>query len=100
MLICRDRPKSLHVGPYQGENRVAFTDALVLVVLGDDVLGEMAGEYLQHQPVHGALGRGDLDQHIATIRAQLADTEHYSNDLTKPDIKALKTRCDAEKAAA
>jgi hypothetical protein len=32
--------------------------------------------------------------------AQLADTQRYSSDLTNPDIKALKTKCDAEKAAA
>jgi hypothetical protein len=32
--------------------------------------------------------------------AQLADTQRYSNDLTDPDIKALKAKCDAEKAAA
>ncbi len=35
-----------------------------------------------------------------TTCAQLADTRRYSNDLTDPDIKALKTRCDAERAAA
>lgn len=37
---------------------------------------------------------------IPTTCVQLADTKHYSNDTTNPDIKALKTRCDAEKAAA
>lgn len=37
---------------------------------------------------------------MPTTCAQLADTQRYSNDLAKPDIKALKTRCDAEKAAA
>ena len=31
---------------------------------------------------------------------QLEDTARYSNDLTVPDIKALKTKCDAEKSAA
>lgn len=31
---------------------------------------------------------------------QLEDTARYSNDLTVPAIKALKTRCDAEKNAA
>lgn len=35
-----------------------------------------------------------------TTCAQLADSRRYSNDLTDPDIKALKARCDAEKAAA
>lgn len=35
-----------------------------------------------------------------TTCAQLADTTRYSNDVTDPDIKALKTRCDAEKKAA
>ena len=35
-----------------------------------------------------------------TTCAQLADTQRYSSDLTNPDIKALKTKCDAEKAAA
>ena len=28
---------------------------------------------------------------------QLADSQRYSSDLADPDIKALKTRCDAEK---
>jgi hypothetical protein len=37
---------------------------------------------------------------VPTTCVQLADTEHYSNDIKNPDIKALKTRCDAEKAAA
>ena len=32
--------------------------------------------------------------------AQFADTQRYSNDPTDPDIKALKAKCDAEKAAA
>ncbi len=35
-----------------------------------------------------------------TTCVQLADTQRYSNDVTNPDIKALKTRCDAEKATA
>ncbi len=37
---------------------------------------------------------------VPTTCAQLADTKNYSSDVTKPEIKALKTRCDAEKAAA
>lgn len=37
---------------------------------------------------------------VPTTCAQLADTEHYANDIKNPDIKALKTRCDADKAAA
>ncbi len=28
---------------------------------------------------------------------QLADNEHYSNNMMDPDIKALKAKCDAEK---
>jgi hypothetical protein len=36
----------------------------------------------------------------ATTCKQLADTEHYSADLTDPDIRTLKARCDAEKKAA
>lgn len=35
-----------------------------------------------------------------TTCAQLADTQRYSNDSTDPDIKALKTKCDAQKSAA
>lgn len=35
-----------------------------------------------------------------TTCKQLADTEHYSADLTDKDIKALKAKCDAEKKAA
>lgn len=37
---------------------------------------------------------------IPTTCAQLADSHNYSNDMTNPDIKALKARCDAEKKAA
>ncbi len=37
---------------------------------------------------------------VPTTCTQLADTQRYSNDVTKPEIKKLKTRCDAEKAAA
>jgi hypothetical protein len=35
-----------------------------------------------------------------TTCAQLADTQRYSNDVTVPDIKALKKKCDAAAAAA
>jgi hypothetical protein len=35
-----------------------------------------------------------------TTCAELADTQRYSNDLAEPDIKALKTKCDAAKKAA
>ena len=31
---------------------------------------------------------------------QLADNEHYSNNMGDADIKALKAKCDAEKKAA
>ncbi|MGB0134361.1 hypothetical protein [Dokdonella sp.] len=30
---------------------------------------------------------------------QLADNVHFSNDMGDPDIKALKTKCDAEQKA-
>lgn len=35
-----------------------------------------------------------------TTCAQLADPDRYSTDETNPDIKKLRTRCDAEKTAA
>jgi len=35
--------------------------------------------------------------HVTCV--QLEDTARYTNDLTVPAIKALKTRCDAEKSA-
>lgn len=35
-----------------------------------------------------------------TTCAQLADTKRFSSDVTDADIKALKTKCDAEKKAA
>lgn len=34
---------------------------------------------------------------IPTTCAELADTQRYSNDVSYPEIKALKARCDAEK---
>ena len=36
----------------------------------------------------------------ATTCKQLADTEHYSADLTDSNVRALKAKCDAEKKAA
>lgn len=36
---------------------------------------------------------------VPTTCAQLADSARYSNDAANPDIKTLKARCDAEKAA-
>lgn len=37
---------------------------------------------------------------VVVMASCIADTQRYSNDVAKPDIKALKTRCDAGKAAA
>lgn len=34
---------------------------------------------------------------VPTTCDQLADSHNYSNDVTNPDIKALKERCDADK---
>lgn len=35
-----------------------------------------------------------------TTCEQLADRDHYSNDLSDPDIKALKDQCDAARKPA
>ncbi|MEE4463197.1 hypothetical protein V2S84_14015 [Azotobacter chroococcum] len=42
----------------------------------------------------------DQPKPVPTTCKQLADTHHYSNDPSNPEIKALKARCDAEKKAA
>lgn len=39
----------------------------------------------------------DEQKLIPTTCAQLADTQSFSNDVSYPEIKALKTRCDSEK---
>lgn len=43
----------------------------------------------------------ELDEQklIPATCAQLADTQRYSNDVSYPEIKALKARCEAEKKA-
>ena len=42
-------------------------------------------------------GHDDDDKLIPTTCAQLADTRRYTNDVSYPEVKALKARCDAEK---
>lgn len=44
-------------------------------------------------------GHGDENKPLATTCAQLADPRHYVVDPAYPEIKALKTKCDAEKKA-
>lgn len=39
----------------------------------------------------------DEEKLIPTTCAQLADTQRYSNDVSYPEIKALKARCDSGK---
>lgn len=46
------------------------------------------------------MGMQTVPKSIPTSCASLADTVHFSNDETNPDIKALKKKCDAENAAA
>jgi hypothetical protein len=50
-----------------------------------------------HEPEYQALPPAKAKPETCV---QLADTERYSNDISDADIKKLKTRCDAEKAAA
>ncbi len=53
---------------------------------------------MAHDPaLHSA--SDDAKKAKPTTCAQLADREHYSNDLSDPDIKALKAKCDADKKA-
>lgn len=55
----------------------------------------------------GAHDPGEFERTISAPAAkpvpatceQLADPARYSTDVTNPDIKALKTRCDAAKKA-
>lgn len=39
----------------------------------------------------------DEEKLIPTTCAELADTQRYSNDVSYPEIKALKARCDSGK---
>lgn len=48
---------------------------------------------------HSKTFDADQSKKVPTTCAQLADIHHYSNDVTNPDIWALKARCDAEKEA-
>lgn len=42
-------------------------------------------------------GHDDDEKLIPTTCAQLADKERYTDDVSYPEVKALKERCDAEK---
>jgi len=42
----------------------------------------------------------DKRKKVPKTCAQLADTERYWDDVSRPDIKALKTHCDAQNGAA
>lgn len=39
---------------------------------------------------------GDDEKAIPTTCAQLADKHNYTNDVSYPEVKELKARCDAE----
>lgn len=41
----------------------------------------------------------DEEKLIPNTCAQLADTQRYTNDVAYPEVKALKARCDSEKAS-
>jgi hypothetical protein len=51
---------------------------------------------LAHDPAMHDL---QMPKPVPTTCEQYADRETYSNDLTDPDIKALKDKCDAGKPA-
>jgi hypothetical protein len=42
-------------------------------------------------------GHDDDEKLIPTTCAQLADKERYTDDISYPEVNALKERCDAEK---
>ncbi len=41
-------------------------------------------------------GHDDDEKLIPTTCAQLADSERYTDDVSYPEVKALKERCEAE----
>jgi hypothetical protein len=41
-------------------------------------------------------GAHDEEKPIPTTCAQLADTERYTDDVSYPEVKALKARCETE----
>lgn len=45
-------------------------------------------------------GAHDEEKPIPTTCAQLANPERYSDDVSYPEVKALKTRCEAEEKSA
>ena len=51
-----------------------------------------SGTVLAHPGEHGAFD----EKLIPTNCAQLADEKRYTNDVSYPEIKALKARCDAK----
>ena len=68
------------------------------LLLGLALSALASGAALAHDPALHAQ-EGAAKKAKPTTCAQLADREHYSNDLADADIKALKTRCDAARKA-
>ena len=44
-------------------------------------------------------GHDEDERAIPKTCTQLADTKNFTNDIAFPEVRALKTRCDAEKKA-
>ena len=67
----------------QSQQHLGLALALGWVRFGDDVVAEVAGHHFQHQPVHRALGGGDLHQHGVAVVAGfkcLLQGSHLSGD--------------------
>lgn len=76
-------------------NRTSFQFGLALSI------ALVAASAAAHDPrLHEPATQAPPAKAKPTACAQLADTQRYSNDLTDPDIKALKAKCDAAAKAA
>lgn len=76
-------------------NRTSFQFGLALSI------ALVAASAAAHDPrFHEPASQATPAKAKPTTCVQLADTQRYSNDLTDPDIKALKAKCDAAAKAA
>jgi hypothetical protein len=62
-------------------------------------LGLMAASLSSLTAIAHPQGHDD-EKAIPKTCAELADTRRFTDDVTYPEVKALKARCDAEKKAA
>ena len=90
-------PDSTRMAFEQFQQQLGLGSALGRVGFGDDMVTQMTGHYLQHQPVHRALGGGDLHQHgvaVVTTFQCLFQRRHLAGDAAHPGKQFLPVALD------